>query len=106
MKPDPYNPDETVEDWTRPTRHTIDGFLATTGSSEQNDANDVRAVSTAVLTIPDPEADIRRGDVIDDGERRWHVEGFTANDTNPFTGWQPTKVAQLTAWNTTGGDDG
>lgn len=98
-KQDPYNPAARVEDWTQPTRRTVSGFLAQTGSAEQPDGNRVQLTDTAVLTIPAPDADIQRGDqVLDTMGRRWYVEGHPARNTSPFTGWKPTTVCQLKAW--------
>lgn len=95
LKPDPYNPDALIE--TSETEQlTISGYLYTGGSSEQTQQPRTQIVSTASLIIPNPSANIRRGDHIEDGTgRRWRVTGFPATDVNPFTGWQPTLVAAL-----------
>lgn len=63
--------------------------------------NPAQTTSTAVLTVTDPNADIRLGDRIRpepaDG-RMWEVSGFPNRDVNAFTGWQPTLEVQLTEW--------
>ena len=100
-KPDPYNPKHTVEDWNNPERLTINGFLASSASQRSPDGSREETSSSAVLTIPDPNADIRIGDRIEntpyDG-RRWEVTGIPSNDVNPWTGWQPTLEVQLQEW--------
>lgn len=98
-KLDPYNPDATVEDWAEKATHTVDGFLSQTSSTEIGDGPRAQLTDTAVFTVPDPDADIRRGDiVVDEFGRRWEVMGHPAVDKSPFTGWQPTRVCQLNAW--------
>lgn len=100
-KPDPYNPKRTVEDWTNPDRLTVRGFMASSSSRRTPDGSREETASAAVLTIPDPTADIQIGDRIErqpyDG-RRWEVTGFPSNDVNPWTGWQPTLEIQLEEW--------
>ena len=98
-KRDPYNPDATVEDWNNPDTFRVAGFLSQTSSTEIGDGPRAQLTDTAIFTIPDPEADIRRGDVIvDQMGRRWEVVGHPARDQSPFTGWHPTTVCQLNAW--------
>lgn len=97
-RPDPYNPDRTVEDWDHPDVAELRGFVASSSSSELPDGAREEVSSSAVLTVADPLADVRRGDVIEavpaDG-RRWRVVGFPATDASPFTGWRPTLEATL-----------
>lgn len=105
-KTDSTNPAATVADWTRPDETAIRGFLSSSSSTRTPGQTGEQTDSTAVLTIPDPTADIRIGDRIrahpDDG-RLWRVDGFPAADTSPFTGFRPTIEARLTE--TTGGTD-
>lgn len=97
---DPYSGQETTPDWTHATEREVQGFLAhDSGFESAIDAGRLLAESDATLTIPDPSADVQRGDMIIDGPRKWIVQGFPSNDVNPFTGWQPTLVASLSAWN-------
>lgn len=100
-KPDPYNPAQTTEDWTKPVELEVRGVLASSSSTRTPDVLDVQTTSTAVLTVADPDADIRIGDRIrpepTDG-RMWEVSGFPSRDVNAFTGWQPTMEVQLTEW--------
>lgn len=100
-KPDPYNPAQTTEDWTKPVELEVRGALASSSSTRTPDVLDVQTTSTAVLTVADPNADIRLGDRIRpepaDG-RMWEVSGFPSRDANAFTGWQPTLEVQLTEW--------
>ena len=94
---DPYNPDTTVTDWSQPTTFTVNGFMASQTSAEQaGEPGQERLVTRRVLTVPDPDAGIQRGDRVTgpDG-RTFEVEGYTARDMNPFTGWRPTLVCQL-----------
>lgn len=98
---DPYSGQETAPDWDNATEWTVQGFLAHTTSTELvTEPNRQNVRSDATLTIPDPNADVQRGDRVADGDgRTWIVQGFAQDDVNPFTGWQPTRVCQLAAWN-------
>lgn len=94
---DPYNPSRTIDDWSDPDVAKIEGFLASTSSTENPDGPREEASSSAVLTCA-PDADVRRGDRIEpvpaDG-RVWAVTGFPSSDASPFTGWRPTLEATL-----------
>lgn len=97
-KPDPYNPSGSAADWGHPNTIELDGFIASSSSMQTTDRLDTTVESSATLTCPDPEADIRVGDIIhpsDDPSRRWRVVSIPSNDRNPFTGWRPTLEAQL-----------
>ena len=89
-KADPYNPAQTTEDWKHPVELEVHGALASSTSTRTPDVLDVQTTSTAVLTVADPNADIRLGDRI--------RPGFPSRDVNAFTGWQPTLEVQLTEW--------
>lgn len=95
---DPYNPERSVEDWESVDTAELTGFVASSSSSETPDGLREEVSSSAVLTVADPSADVRRGDVIEavppDG-RRWRVVGFPTTDASPFTGWRPTLEARL-----------
>lgn len=97
-KADPMNPDRTIVDWESLDELVMDGFIASSSSSETPDGAREQAVSTAVLTAPDAFADIRRGDIVEripaDG-RKWRVTGFPSFDASPFTGWAPSTEAML-----------
>lgn len=99
--PDPYNPAQTVLDWTTPDVLDLAGALASASSVRTPDARDVQTTSSAYLTVADPTVDVRVGDRIrpmpDDG-RCWEVTGFPSRDQNGFTGWQPTLEIALTEW--------
>lgn len=94
----PYNPDVGGSDWTHPEELAVEGFLSSSSSATRTSDLDRRVSSTAVLTIPDPDSDIKVGDRIRpepaDG-RMWTVSGIPARDRNPFTGWRPTMEVQL-----------
>lgn len=100
-KADSYNPAQTTEDWKHPAELEVHGALASSSSTRTPDVLDVQTTSTAVLTVADPDADIRIGDRIRpepaDG-RMWEVSGFPSRDVNAFTGWQPTLEVHLTEW--------
>lgn len=97
-KPDPYNPDRTLEDWGNPDSIELPGFVSTAPAPESADGAREQVDSSATLTCPDPDADIRRGDAVErvpaDG-RKWRVVGFPSSDRSPFTGWRPTLTATL-----------
>lgn len=94
----PYNPDAGGSDWANPEELVVEGFLASSSSATRTSDLDRRVSSTAVLTIPDPDVDIKVGDRIRpepaDG-RMWTVGGIPARARNPFTGWHPTMEVQL-----------
>lgn len=99
-KPDPYNPDRVIETGYQQIGE-IRGYLASRKSSEMTDRvrdpGRTRTESVSQLVIPDPDADVRIRDRINDPTRNriWLVTGFPAADRNPFTGWHPTLVAEL-----------
>ena len=98
-KQDPYNPDSTIENWDNAQTHTLTGSLMVGSSSEQPDVNRAALTEAATFTVPDPAADLRRGDmIIEPSGRRWLVQGHPLRNENPFTGWHPTTVAVLAAW--------
>lgn len=93
---DPYDPESTVEDWEHPDQVTLHGYVSSQASTEQTDPVRSQLITTKQLVVPDPTADIRRGDLIltEDGGR-YRVQGIPTRDMSPFTGWQPTVVANL-----------
>lgn len=97
-KPDPYDPDTTISDWTHPSERTVNGYLHHLTALEMSDAIRSEATYHAELVIPDADADVERGDRVWDEDRKhmWTVQGFTATDMSPFTSWQPTMVVDLT----------
>lgn len=93
---DPYSGDPIGEDWKNPDEEPIDGAYFSSQSSTDSDGEVRRQTATGKqLIIPDPDADVRRGDRIRQGTRTWTVEGFPEADKNPFTGWQPTLVVDV-----------
>ena len=93
---DPYSDEEIGEDWGNPDEETLDGAYFSSQSSTDSDGEARRQTSTGKqLIIPDPDADVRRGDRIRQGSRIWAVVGFPENDVNPFTGWRPTLVIDV-----------
>lgn len=97
-KPDPFNPARDLDDWDSAESRVMPGFIASSSSVETADGARSRVGSSAVLTCPDPSADVRRGDGVErvpsDG-RRWRVTGFPSADASPFTGFRPTLAADL-----------
>ena len=99
--PDPYDPDEGMVTWDDPDIITVSGFLASTASvqalasREQDSPVRSQLITTNMLTLTDPDADVERGDRIRQGDRVWTVTGYPSQDQNPFTGWQPTRVCYL-----------
>lgn len=93
-----YNPSEKGEDWTNPDTLEFQGALASSSSTRMTDGLREQTNSSAVLTVADPDIDIRIGDRIEtlpaDG-RRWTVEGFPSRDRNAFTGFRPTLEIML-----------
>lgn len=96
--PNPYNPAAPGSDWSAPEELPFVGFLASSSSTVTVNTLDRTVTSRAVMTIPDPDTDIRVGDRVradpDDG-RLWAVAGIPSHDTNPFTGWRPTLEVDL-----------
>ena len=95
--PDHYDPDSTVQGgWDQAVTITVHGALASKSSLEQPDPVRSEAISTAILILDDPDADVRRGDRIKAAYGRlWDVQGYPHADINPFTGWRPTLVCDL-----------
>ena len=99
-KTNPYNPAQHEPDWSVPPDElAIMGVLSSSSSTRTPDTLDTQTASTAYLTIPDPDTDVKIGDRIradpDDG-RLWEVDGFPSKDANAFTGWRPTLECSLT----------
>lgn len=92
---DPMNPDRTISTWENPVEIDVVGFLDSASSTEVQGASRAEVVTSADLHLPDALVDVKRGDRITDGDRTWVVEGFPPAPVNPFTGWQPYKVARL-----------
>jgi hypothetical protein len=94
-KEDPYNPDSTTDDWSSPDVLSFSGYVSSQTSTEQTDAVRAQLITTVQIIVPDPAADIKRGDRISDGTHSWSVTGIPASDINPFSGWQPTLVVDV-----------
>jgi len=92
---DPYNPDRTIVDWSDPSTLAFEGHVSSQTSARQTDAVRAQLITTVQIVVPDPTTDIRAGDRITDGTRHWKVTGIPTADTNPFTGWHPTLVADV-----------
>jgi hypothetical protein len=93
---DPYDLESTVEDWEHSDEVTLRGFISSQTSTEQADPVRSQLITTKQLIIPDPGADIRRGDLVltSDGGR-YRVQGLPSRDRSPFTGWEPITVVNL-----------
>jgi hypothetical protein len=96
-----YNPERKSRDWDYPDMLEINGALSSSSSRRTPDALREQTTSNAILTLDDPDADVKLGDRIrpDPADGRcWEVTGFPSNDANPFTGWQPTLEINLTEY--------
>ena len=93
--PDPYNPDETIEDWSNPDEIPLEGYFEMDSSTEQIDPVNRRVITLRTLVLDGPDADVRRGDRIVQGEKTWTVQGFPDAPRNPFTGWRPGLFVRL-----------
>lgn len=86
------------EDWSDPDPLAFEGYIASTASSETVDGDNPRDMGTTTikqLIVPNPNIDIREHDRIQVGDTIYRVTGIPADDTNPFTAWRPTLVADL-----------
>lgn len=96
---DPYSQKTVAGDWSDPDVYPIRGaFIAQTSTSLLGNATRTQALESKSLYC-DPDADVRKGDRIRDGEEGapvYTVDGIPAADTNPFTGWTPTREVPLT----------
>lgn len=93
---DPYDPETLLgEDWGNPERLVFEGFIASGSSVDVDDPVRRRTSTRKVLTVFDPGVDIVRGDRVEVDGVLFRVEGIHANDVNPWTGWQPTRVIEL-----------
>lgn len=92
---DPYNPDAEVYDWTNPDELALEGYFEPNSSTEQLDPVRNQVVTVYLLVLWDPDADVRRGDRIVQGDKTWTVQGFPSAPKNPFTGWQPHKFVRI-----------
>lgn len=93
---DPYSGEPIGEDWAHPDEEPLDGAYFSSQGSTDSDGEVRRQTATGKqLIIPDPDADVQRGDRIRQGTRVWSIVGFPEADKNPFTGWQPTLVVDV-----------
>lgn len=93
---DPYSGEPIDEDWAHPDELPLDGaYFSSQSSSDGSDEVRRQTATGMQLIIPDPDADVQRGDRIRQGSRVWSIVGFPEADTNPWTGWQPTLVVDL-----------
>lgn len=98
-KPNPYNPAESIPDWENATMTSVYGFIAVGTWNDNTTSNEARLTGAATLTITSPNADVQHGDKITGPDGAvWRIEGHPRSNINPFTGWQPTTEANLTAW--------
>lgn len=101
MIPDPYNPSSQIPgDWDDPDVLPITGaFIAQTSTSMLSNASRDQALEAKSLFC-DGEFDIAKGDRIRDGAEGapvYSIDGIPpAADTNPFTGWTPSREIPLT----------
>lgn len=93
---DRYSTKTVAADWTNPHSLPIpNAHIATSGSTPADDTQRRQVTETAQLIVTDPGVDVRLGDRIQRGTDLWEVIGFPQTDQSPFTGWQPTLVADL-----------
>lgn len=93
---DPYDPENVIiGSWADADRLELQAYFASQASTVQSDPVRAQIITTKQLIIDDPNADVQVGDRITQGDRTWTITGVPANDTNPFTGWQPTLVVNL-----------
>lgn len=97
QKPDRYNPDSTVDDWSQePDELPLSGAWSSGGSSTSADEVREHTSTTKQLVIFDPDADARMGDRIRAADGSvFTVTGRPERDQNPLTGWRPTLVLNL-----------
>lgn len=93
--PDPYNPDALLDDWDNADEIDLEGYFEPNSSTEQLDPVRNKVVTVYLLVLWDPDADVRRGDRIVQGDQTWRVHGFPPAPKNPFTGWQPYKYVRI-----------
>lgn len=94
--PDSYNPDELAETWDDPETATFAGFFDSQTSTDNiSIPGRNQTVSTSLLVLSDPFADVQHNDRIRQGQRLWRVVGFPDAPQNPFTGWMPGRFVQL-----------
>lgn len=91
----PDNPDAMVNDWTTPDEVPLAGYFELDSSTEQIDPVRGQVITLRTLVVPDPDADVRRGDRIVQGPRTWTVHGYPHAPKNPFTGWRPGLFIRL-----------
>lgn len=99
-KTDPYNPEQTIPVHGRFDELIFHGVLAQSSSTTISDINRQELRTSAVITVQDPNVDVRAGDIIRraaDGVK-YKVTGSPARDVNAFTGWQPTAEIQVTEY--------
>lgn len=91
LETDPYDPDSPgVPDWSNPDVLEFEGFLTESTSTILPDSVREQVSTSGVLTVADPDLDIRVGDRVRQGGKIWQITGRPAKDKSPFTGWQPT----------------
>lgn len=95
LVPAPDDPDATVKDWTAPISLPLVGYFEQGSSTEQADPVRSQALTIQTLVIPDPDADVQRGDRIKQGDRIWTVQGYPYAPRNPFTGRRPGLFVRL-----------
>ena len=98
-KQDPYNPADTVDDWTRPPAETpLEVAWLNQPARLEDDPTRAMVAWCAQIGIPG-----HAGDTIQPGMRIrresdqtvWHVISFTPTSSSPFTGWTPGSIADL-----------
>lgn len=93
---DRYSTKPIAADWSNPHSITIpNAHISTSGSTPADGTQRRQVTENAQLVVADPAVDVRLGDRIQRGTDLWEVVGFPQTDSSPFTGWQPTLVADL-----------
>lgn len=96
---DEYSNSYIPGSWDNPEELVIENaFVAHTSTSMLTTATREQALEAKSLFCSG-DADVRKGDRIDDGGVLYSIDGIPpAADTNPFTGWTPPREIPLTRW--------
>ena len=98
---DPYNPSRPAPDLTaNPDVLTLPGgFVGSSSTVRGVDGVRSQTISEKSLYLTDTTLDVVNGDRIgatnDPALAEYQVDGETAADVNPFTGWQPVREVPL-----------
>lgn len=92
---DPYSNGQVPAGWDKATETEIPGgWIAQSSTNRLVTATRAQLVESRSLYC-DPSFDIAETDRIRDGGVTYEIDGLTAADTNPWTGWQPVREVPL-----------